>query len=187
MQADYAVELGRDDETLEFPWAAPDGSSRYLDLKHHPEKIDEIDEAARVPELGEFLILANDPASALETAKCDAWASSEIHPEEEIFGLPWKFGSYMDLLFTDSAARFSFEQHESFLKRVIELLQRAPDIPASAEFFLRRCFYHERNALREGFYVTFYLFGYGGDEGSARKQWATALKVVGNEFARLES
>ena len=36
MQADFAVELGRDDETLEVPWAAPDGRLRYHDLKRDP-------------------------------------------------------------------------------------------------------------------------------------------------------
>lgn len=185
MQADYLVELGRDDETLEFPWAAPDGSSRYYDLKRHPEKIVAIEEAVRVPELREFLILANAPASVLETAKCDAWASSEMHPEEEIFGLPWKFGSYVDLLFTASASRLSFEEHESFVKRVVQLLQRVPDIPAAAEFLLRRCFYHAGEDVCEGFYVTFYLFGYGSDEEKARRQWAIALELCSNAVEQL--
>jgi hypothetical protein len=185
MQADYSVELGRDDERLEFPWAAADGRVRYHDLKRRPKEIAEIEEAARVPELREFLILANGRASALETAKCDVWATTEINPEEEIFGLPWKFGSYVDLLYTDSAVRFSFEQHETFLKRVVELVKRPPDIPASAEFLLRRCFYHERDDLREGFYVTFYLFGYGSDEEKARRQWAIALELCNNALEQL--
>jgi hypothetical protein len=185
MQADFSVELGRDDETLEFPWAAPDGGSRYYDLKRHPETIVEIEEAARVRELREFLISVNAPASAFESAKCDAWASTEIHPEEEVFERPWKFGSYVDLLFTEPGARFSFEEHESFVKRAVKLLQRAPDIPASAEFLLRRCFYHAEEDVREGFYVTFYLFGYGGDEAKAQQQWAIALKLAGNALAQL--
>ena len=185
MQVDYSVELGREDETLEFPWAAPDGNSRYYDLKRHPEKIGKIEEASRLPELRNFLAAVNRSVSPLETAKCDAWASNAIHPEEEIFGQPWKFGSYVDLLFTDPAVRFLFEQHENFLKEVVKLLQRAPDIPASAEFLLRRGFYHERAELREGFYVTCYVFGYGGDEGKACQQWAIALQLVGNSLAQV--
>ena len=187
MQADYSVELGRDDEALEFPWSAPDGSVRYHDLKGSPESIDRIEEAVRVPELREFLLLANAPASALETAKCDAWASSQLYPEEEIIGLPWKFGSYVDLLFTEVAARFSFEQHESFVKRVVELLQRAPDIPGSAELLVRRCFYREGDDFREGFYVTFYVFGYGSNETKAREQWGSALKLCNGIFDQMES
>ena len=185
MQADYSVELGREDETLEFPWAAPDGGPRYHDLKRHPEAIGEIEEAVRFPELREFLTTINGAVGPLETAKCDAWATSEINPEEEIFGQPCKFGSYVDLLFGDAAARFSLDTHESFVKSVAKLLQRVPEIPASAEFFLRRCFYHEGVELREGFYVTCYVFGYGGDEMKARQQWAIALKLVGNALAQL--
>ena len=86
MEADFAVELGADDETLELPWAADDGGPRYYDLKRQPELLLNIEEASRVPELGEFLAAMNSPASILETAKCDAWSSTEINPEEEIFG-----------------------------------------------------------------------------------------------------
>jgi hypothetical protein len=185
MQTDYSVELGREDETLEFPWAAPDGGPRYRDLKRHPGAIGEIEEAVRFPELVEFLTTVNASSSSLETAKCDAWATSEINPEEEIFAQPCKFGSYVDLLFSDAAARFSFEAHESFVKNVVKLLQRVPEIPASAEFLLRRCFYHEGDDFRDGFYVTCYVFGYGSDEGKARQQCAIALKLVGNALAQL--
>ena len=200
MQTDYAVELGRDDETLEMPWAAPDESCCYYDLKRQPQMLGKIEEAVRIPELREFLLAVNAPTSILESAKCDAWSTDKIHPEEEIFGEPWKFGSYVDLLFTNSAARFSFENHESFLKRVTKLLKSGPEIPASAEFLLRRCHYHEHAFVekrasppastadtREGFYITFYLFGYGEDEAKARAQWATALRLVTNALAQLSS
>jgi hypothetical protein len=185
MQADYAVELGREDETLEVPWAASDGSSRYHDLKRNPGKIAEIEEAARFPELRNLLTLVNGATSPLETAKCDAWSSEEIHPEEEIFAEPWKFGSYVDLLFSESSARYSFDRYESLLKRLVALLQRAPEIPASAEFLLRRCFYHEGEEVGDGFYVTFYLLGFGSDEAKARQRWASALKIARDAFAQV--
>ena len=44
MEADFAVELGAEDETLELPWAA-EGGPRYFDLKRQPELLLEIDEA----------------------------------------------------------------------------------------------------------------------------------------------
>jgi hypothetical protein len=185
MQADYGVELGREDETLEFPWAAADRSSRYYDLKRNPEAIEAIEEAVRFPELREFLILVNGAASPLETAKCDAWSSEEIHPEEEIFGEPWKFGSYVDLLFTETSSRHAFDRYESLLKRLVVLLQRAPEMPASGEFLLRRCFYYEAEEIREGYYVTFYVFGYGADATIAREQWGIALKLAGNGFEQV--
>ena len=187
MQVDFAVELGRDDETLEFPWAAPAGGARYYDLKRNPDLLEQIEEARRVAELRDFLISVNSPSSVLESAKCDTWSTSEINPDEKIFHLPWKFGSYVDLLFSNKAARFSFEQHETLLKQLTGLLQRVPEIPDSAEFLLRRCFYSEHDAVREGYYVTFYLFGFGEDEVKARQQWGIALKLVAGALAQLSS
>ena len=187
MQTDYAVELGREDETLEMPWAAPDGSIRYYDLKREPQMLGKIEEAVRIEELREFLCAVNEPTSILESAKCDAWSSNEIHPEEEIFGKPWKFASYVDLVLTNPASRFSFEEHENLLKDLITLLHETPEAPASAEFLLRRCYYHEKESVHDGFYITFYLFGYGEQEPEARQQWAKALAQVSDALARLSA
>jgi hypothetical protein len=184
VQADFSVELAAEDETLELPWAA-DGGQRYYDLKRQPELLLNVEEARRFPELGEFLAAVNSPASILETAKCDAWQSNEITVEDEIFGAACKFGSYVDLLFSQLTSRFSFTEHEQWAKRMIQLLKRVPEIPASVEFFIRRCLYHEVNQTREGFYVTFYLFGYGDDEGQARQRWGIGLKLVENAIRQL--
>jgi hypothetical protein len=187
MQADFAVELGRDDETLEMPWAAPDGSLRYHDLKRDPAALVHIVEATCWHELREFLIAVNAQASMLESAKCDAWSTIELNPDEEIFGVPWKFASYVDLLISDPTVRFSFEKHETFMEQLTGLLKVVPEIPASAEFCLRRCFYCEGETVREGYYVTLYLFGFGEDEALARKHWGIALKLVAAAVTQLSS
>jgi hypothetical protein len=183
--ADWAVELGAEDETLEMPWAATGSAARYFDLKRQPEFLQQIDEANRVPELGESLAELNSPASILETAKCDAWATTEIDFEEEIFGCAFKFGSYIDLLFTEERARFSFPEHERLAKQISEWLRLTPEIPAAAEFLVRRCYYHHDERVSTGLYITFYLFGYGDDEMQARGRWATALKQVASAMKRL--
>ena len=191
MQADWAVELGADDETLEMPWTAEGGAPRYYDLKRHPELLLSLEEAQRVRELGEFLSKANSPKSPLETAKCDAWPSTEINPEEEIFEATHKFGSYVDLFFSDLPSRFSFPRHEQLAKRLTNLLQRAPEMPVAAEFLIRRCYYHEQEEvaeqeeIRDGFYLTFYLFGYGDDEARSRQNWIIGLKLVQNALRQL--
>jgi len=182
VQADFAVELGRDDEVLEFPWAA-DGGPRYFDLKRHPELLPNIDEASRVPELGEFLTAINS-LPLLETAKCDIWPSTDINPEEEIFGATHKFGSYIDLVFSSDSARFSFPEHEQFVKHLTQLLAQVPEIPASAEFMIRRAYYTQAET-RDGFYITFYLFGYGNEESQSRKQWTIALKLIENAIRQI--
>jgi hypothetical protein len=189
VEADFAVELGADDETLEFPWAAADGEGGpgYYDLQRQPELLLELEEARRVPELGEFLAVMNSPAGILETAKCDAWSNTEINPEEEMFGAACKFGSYVDLLFSREDSRFSFAAHEQLAKRVTQVLKRLPEIPAAAELMIRRCFYHVTDSIRDGFYVTFYLFGYGDDESQARQRWAIALKLVENAIRQISA
>ena len=187
METDFAVELGAQDETLDFPWAAADGGLHYYDLKRQPELLLEIEEARRVQELGEFLAAVNSSSGILETAKCDVWTSTEINPEEEIFGATWKFGSYVDLLFSNETPRFSFEEHAQLVRRITELLKRAPQIPAAAELIIRRCFYQTVPGLRDGFYITFYLFGYGDEEAQARQQWAIALKLVENAIRQISA
>jgi hypothetical protein len=180
MEADFAVELGADDETLEMPWASGKDGPRYYDLKCHPEFLHNIEEARRVPEMGKFLTALNSPASILETAKCDAWLSTEINAEEEILGATHKFCTYVDLLFADEPSRFSFLEHEQFAEKVVKLLRKVPEIPAAAEFLIRRCHYHVNEETKDGFYITFYLFGYGDDEAQARQRWAIALSLVKN-------
>ncbi|HLB86725.1 MAG: hypothetical protein AUH86_10310 [Acidobacteria bacterium 13_1_40CM_4_58_4] len=187
MQADFAVELGAEDETLDLPWAASEGGPRYYNLKRQPELLLNIEEAHRVQELGEFLAAINSSASILETAKCDAWASTEMTPEDEIFGATCKFGSYIDLLFSGEEARFSLSEHERLAKRLTQLLQRVPEIPAAAEFLIRRCYYHDEAETRDGLYFTFYLFGYGDDEAQARQQWAIGLKLVENVIRQISA
>jgi hypothetical protein len=185
VEADWAVELGAGDETLEMPWAAAGGGPRYYDLKRRPELLIHIEEVARVPELREGLAAINAPAGILETAKCDAWCSTEINLEEEIFGAAVKFGGYIDLIFTEERARFSFPEHERLVKQLTEMLRRVPAIPAAAEFLVRRCYYHHEETIAKGFYITFYLFGFGDDEEQARRQWAIALKLVENAITQV--
>jgi hypothetical protein len=141
MHADFSVELGRDDAALELPWSSADPAMRFYDLKKHPEWLQQIPEAMAWPELGAFLARINAAGFPLATAKCDAWASSEVTPEEEIFG-DRKFVSYIDLVFEDAAARCSFEKHEAFAKTLCRLLGQAPQIPATVEVVIRRCYYY---------------------------------------------
>ncbi|MGH9601638.1 MAG: hypothetical protein ACRD24_04530 [Terriglobales bacterium] len=197
MQADSSVELDAESDRLEVPWASPDGRARYYDLRRQPELLLNIEEARQNRELGEFLAAVNSQASILETAKCDAWVSSEISEEERTYGAPWKFGSYVDLIFSEGGARHSLERHQELAESASRLLRRAPEIPAAAEFIVRRCFYHPAvepspappsgPSPQEGFYLTFYLYGYGDDQHDAQRRWGIALKVVENLLLQLSA
>lgn len=189
MQADFAVELGPDDATLEFPWQDPDGRHRYFDLKRNPELLRDLPEANSYPELRDFLASVNCAACMLQTAKCDAWCTSEMNQEEEIFNAACKFGSYVDFLYADTVLRSFFAAHEKLARELVQLLTKAPEIPASAEFLIRRCYFHQpsSNEICDGFYITFYLFGYAENETRARAQWAIALKLVENAIRQVSA
>jgi len=194
MDATVSVELGAEDAHLEIPWQA--GELRYYDLKRHPELLLELPESHN-REMAEFLTAMNSSLSMLETAKCDTWLSDQMEEQEAIYAASWKFGSYVDLIFADPKTRLGFAVHENFAKRIARLLLRAPDIPSTAEFIVRRCWYAPGAAgaeqpsgnsdAAEGFYLTFYLFGYGDDEDEARRRWGIALKMVENALLQLSA
>src|SRR5205814_1144363 len=119
------------------------------------------------------------------------WVSNELAEEEQIYEAAWKFGSYIDLIFTEHEPRFRFEEHEAFAERATKLLHRAPEISAAAEFIIRRCHYHHDNDLTRdsdaGFCFTFYLSGYGDDEDEARRRWNVGLKLVENALVQLSA
>jgi hypothetical protein len=193
MQVDFSVELGKDDHCLEIPWKSPDGSQYYVDIKSRPEKLLEIAEAHENRELADFLMALNSPHSIIETAKCDTWLSNEIDPEEEIFGAAWKFGAYIDVVFSNVERRSSFSEHEEFVKSLRALLNKAPEFAAEAEFVVRRCYFHSADmanasgpeSSENGFCITIYVIGFGDSEVDAQKHWAIALKVVQNAILQL--
>jgi hypothetical protein len=185
MDADFSIELGREDPVLDFPWADPAGKFAYRDLKRHPELIAEVEEARKFPELGEFLHVVNSATSTLETAKCDVWATTELSTEEEIYDASHKFAGYVDVLFTKKEFRLSFPAHELFARTLVDLLRRAPEIPSTAEVCVRRCYFGEGGVLEEGFYYTLYVSGYGNDTDIARQKWGLGLKLMENAIVQM--
>jgi hypothetical protein len=193
MDADFSVELGADDDALEFPWASPDGSLRYYDLKHQPDLLLYISEATDYPELGRYLSSVNSEKSVFLTAKCDVWTEDKLSEAEEIYGAKTKLGCYIDHLFADAEdgaedRRFSFERHERLAERFVDLLGRVPPISAAVECTIRRCYYHlENEPVRSGYYMTLYLFGYGDDASDARKRWGIGLDLLQNVVLQLSA
>jgi hypothetical protein len=187
MDADFSIELGREDPVLDFPWKDPEGKLAYVDLKRCPELMASIQEAEQFPELGEFLRTLNSPRSVVETAKCDAWATTELSPEEEIYHASHKFASYVDLVFSEIDARLSLSRHQQLVNKLTELLRRAPEVPSAAELCVRRCYLSEGSTVQEGFYFTIYVSGYGNDEARARQHWGVGLKLVGNAIVQLSA
>src|SRR5260370_2786182 len=192
MHADYSLELGGEDPTLELPWSSGDGTTRYYDLKHHPDLVLQIPEALNSPELSAFLTRINAAGFPLQTAKCDLWYSRELAAEEEVFGAAGKFVSYIDLVFAQDRAkstqgsgaivrRLNLVEHESLAKDLCTLLKRAPEIAATVELVIRRCYFHnEGNPEKydDGLCITTYVSGFGGDEAEARQRWSIDITLV---------
>lgn len=185
MDTDFSIELGKEDPVLDFPWSDPAGKLAYVDLKRQPDLILQVKEAVTSPELAEFLHMANSARSGIESAKCDTWATTDLSAEEGIYHASRKFASYVDLVFSHSDERCSFEQHERFAKRWTELLRRAPDLSASTEICVRRCFCGASEEVREGFYFTVYVNGYGNDEADARKNWSIGMRLAATAILQL--
>ena len=95
--------------------------------------------------------------------------------------------SYVDLVFSRTDHRESFPFHEHFAKRLVELLRRTPETPSAAEVGVRRCCFHDSDDVREGFYFTLYVTGYGQDEAQARRNWAIGLKLTANALLQLSA
>ncbi len=187
MDADFSIELGRDDPALDFPWADPAGTVAYLDLKRRPELVASIKETEQFPELGQFLRAVNSARSMVETAKCDSWSTSELSPEEEIYGAWSKFASYVDAVFSNIDARLVLSIHKEIAQKLVGLLRRTPETPSAAEVCVRRCYFGGNDGVREGYYFTLYVNGYGKDDASARLNWGVALKLMGNAILQLSA
>ncbi|HEX7424758.1 MAG TPA: hypothetical protein VF311_12865 [Terriglobales bacterium] len=187
MDADFSIELGREDPVLDFPWKDPAGKLVYVDVKRRPELMAWIEEAEKFPELGEFLRAMNSARSMVETAKCDAWETMELSAEEEVYDASHKFASYVDVVFYEIDVRQSFSAHEQFARKLVELLRRAPETPSAAEVCVRRCYSGEEGGVREGFYCTLYVSGYGNDGASARQNLGVGLKLMGNAIVQLSA
>ncbi len=188
MQAETSVELGADDPTLAFPWSDPQGHLHYYDLRERPEDIEKIEEVLTFPDLRDFLVTVNAGPSNLQSAKCDAWFSEELNEEEAIFGAKSKFCSYVDVVFHQRAPQTSFPLHEAFAGRLVDLLKRAPELPAALEIIIRRAHFEGPGAeVREGYYFTVYVTGYGDDEQDSRQAWGIAVRLVGAAILQMST
>ena len=180
VQADFSVELGADDPTLQIPWSSSDSRIQYYDLRSHPDLLSQITEARENEPLAEFLAAINSPRCMLQTAKCDTWSSRQMDVEDEIFGAACKYESYIDMVPVADGPRYSFDEMEDLGRKIARLLQRAPEIPAAAEFVVRRCYYHGGPGQEPaaGFYMTAYVTGYGDAQEEARRRWTIALQLL---------
>jgi hypothetical protein len=182
MLVDISQETDPGDPVLELPWADPDNpSSAYTDVKRRPEAALELAECRRFPALGSFLTRVNAAALPFRTAKCDAWATSELDLEERIaHGLPHKIGGYVDLLIDRADLNAHAEPYQKLGALLAQLLKENT-AHAQIEIFIRRCIFTLEN--RSGYYATVFVHGYGATPQEAEKEWNSAMASLAEALA----
>ena len=145
MEADYSIELGPAAPALEIPWSDPDERLHYLDLRRQPDSIADIPEAQQFPALRHFLIEANSPLSAWQTAKCDVW-TDETEAAENLYDAGFEQSCYVDLVLAEQAAplRECLELHQLVAKEMAHMLAENEVLEAFAEITVRRCYFHSQ-------------------------------------------
>ena len=187
MQAVFLEELGEEADRLEIPWSSPqEPSNRYYDLKARPELLNQIPEGSSRLPLAQFLAAVNAPETMFATAKCDTWLTEEFSEREraDFPAARIKFASYVDLVFSQPVFNFQREHYEQLTRRLVQQLRSAP-AQARAELCLRHCYYHAQRAW--GYYLTVFLYGYGGDKEEAERNWSAGLDALGAALLRLSS
>lgn len=182
MLAEWSAECGADDPVLVVPWHDPATGAAFVNLRLNPYDFDHLPEAERYPPLMQALRALNAPRSPVFTAKCDAW---EAMPEElerlrlDLY-LPDAavgFASYIDLLWRERSIFASFHQQEQQLHRLTRLAAALDHPEAALDCVLRPAFV-DLNGPQEGFAVSLYLRGLGGDRDAAMHAWSAALEAV---------
>lgn len=184
MRVEITKELDPGDDVLEIPWANPARPDlSYIDLKAHPEEIDRLQECRNYLALADFLRQANSVASPFRTGKCDAWTTTDLAEDEQLdFKLPFKVGSYVDLLFDDPDLTSQLEAHLKVGKRLGEHLGELR-LQAQMELCLRRCLFHPEE--RWGYYVTLFVHAYGATPQEAEEEWNRAMDAAGDALAKI--
>jgi hypothetical protein len=161
-----------------------------VDLRHQPERIGKIQEAAAFPPLAALLEALNGAHSPLWTAKCDLWepeaaelaglasasnpAPASVHPLAAL-------ACYIDLLPRAGEVFARPRQAESYCREWVSRLDpvRLPD--CRVDLVIRQAVAGEA----EGFGVTAYLSALGGDKSAAAAALAAALAAFANTIPAL--
>lgn len=185
MLSEWSAECGADDPVVVVPWASPDGTLRWIDLRDDPDALDSISEADEFPALLSALRALNATRSPVFTSKCDAWAMDAdeltamrmdllLDDEVALAG----FTSYIDLLPRDRAVLVSRPRIEAVLYRLERALHEQPFSLALVQSVLRPAVVELDGTVAEGYAVTLYVKGVGVDDNEAQQRWAEALRAV---------
>jgi len=136
VDADWEVEIGGGAPVIE---ALGPG---WIDLRNHPECIDEISEVAALPALGALLLALNGKDSQVWTSKCDVWAPA-----------PETLACYVDLLPVEGIVFAQWQQAKAYCRECVGRMAGIELPNCSVELVVRAAIAGEA----EGFGITAYL------------------------------
>src|SRR5215469_6161589 len=120
MEADWEVEIAPDAPVIDGAWAG------LVDLRHIPERVNEIGEVVELSALTDVLLRLNSADSPVWTAKCDFWAVEEFDPDEmavEPGEARVAIACYLDLLPTDDRAWRTLDEIADWSRQMSKTLQ----------------------------------------------------------------
>jgi hypothetical protein len=172
-------ELEPSDAKLEVPWINPDNPKlRYVDLKTSPESVEALDECTKYPQMARLLRKINAPKSVFRSAKCDVWRANDLAEDERLdFTLPFKIGSYIDLIFDRPELNAELFPHIELGERIARLM-REFRAQAAGEIAIRACLFHPEE--RWGYATTFFIHAYGATMADAEREWSRAIAAAGD-------
>jgi hypothetical protein len=142
-----------------------------------------LEECRRCPALADLLRNLNAPGSGFRTIKCDVWTTRRLSEDEKMdFNLPFKVGSYVDLVY-DLARLNSRCEPLLRLAKKLEQLLRPCRVQAQAEMDVRHCLFHSRR--RWGYSATIFVHGYGRSPMEAKREWSRAVEHLGKALSMI--
>lgn len=171
MEADWSVEVGADLPTIDVPWEG------FIDLRHDPSLVSNLDEAASSATLAQVLVMLNERGSPVFTSKCDLWllAEDEIDPLEfDAAGEGAMVGvaCYVDIVARRESLIMSFPAHETWVRRATEEMRRIKMRRSRVDLVVRPATVDES----DGYALTLYVASCGATGNDAYGIFQMALK-----------
>jgi len=187
MEADWEVEIGPGAPIIDAQWPG------FVDLRNHPQRIDEIEEATKCPALAQALLRLNQPGSevadasnsaaapqiltAMWTAKCDVWELEQCDldemnaaSDEAAVGL----ACYLDLLPRQGSVFEKLQDAEQWARTGVSRLRTVAAQCSRTDMVIRGAFADDQ----EGFGITAYISACGASAEAASQALDMALNLV---------
>jgi len=170
MEADWEVEVGGGAPVIDALWPG------FVDLRLHPERIGEIQEAVDFPPLAGLLRTLNGASSLLWTAKCGLWEPGAA----ELTGAAIEGGvtqvalaCYVDMLPLEGRVFVHWQQAETFCRQWVASLVTVNLPDCRVDLVVRLAV---AGGL-EGFGITAYLGAAGPSRSAASETLRTVLAL----------